>query len=302
MNCDYSCGTYCSCEPGDCAGDETCVNGVCVQATGDSPGPGPGPYCPNLPEIYCTGSSTYCAELVAFNPRTTAHYDDYPINGETSTNQYRSYLRRDLMMLIDYATAKTLCKTAAWNTGNGGAMGLGDMSEANGDIPGTAVGSPGHPVNTHTNGFDIDIGYYQMNTADNRLRPICTYADYHCTAEPHLLDLWREAFFLGVMMESNRTRVIGVDGQAGQIIDAAFTELCNTGWLTSAACNNYRLAYATTNDGSGWFQFHHHHAHVSTCNGPCPTSFAPTGQQICKVPGCELIRVKENPHRFGPVF
>jgi len=51
---------------------------------------------------------------VVFNPRTTAHYDDYPINGETAANQYRSYLRRDLMMLIDYASARTYCKSAGW--------------------------------------------------------------------------------------------------------------------------------------------------------------------------------------------
>ena len=270
MNCDYSCGSYCSCEPGDCSGDATCVNGQCVTSTGDGPGVGPGPECPALPARDCTGSDSYCSELVVFNPRTTANYDDYPINGETSTNQYRSYLRRDLMMLIDYASAKTLCKTAAWDTGNGGALGLGDMSEVNGAIPGTAIGSPGHPENTHTNGFDIDLGYYQINTTDNRLRPICTYADYHCTAEPHLLDVWREAFFLGTMLESNRTRVIGIDGQAGPLIDAAYTELCNTGWLSSAACSNYRLAYATTPDNSGWYYFHHHHSHVSLCSGSGP--------------------------------
>jgi len=302
MDCGYNCGAYCACEEGDCPDEQACVNGVCVASTGDGPGPGPGPDCPDLPPRDCTGTDAYCSELVTFDPRTTANYDDYPINGETASNQYRSYLRRDLVMLLDYATAKTLCKTAAWDTGNGGALGLGDMSEADGSIPGTSIGSPGHPEGTHTNGHDIDVGYYQINTADNRLRPICTYADEHCTAEPHLLDVWRHAFFLGALFESDITRVIGVDGQAGPMLEAAYSELCASGWITSAACGNFRMAYATTPDNSGWYYFHHHHTHVSVCDGPCPTSFAPITHQLCKVPGCDLIPSKENPHGFGLVF
>jgi hypothetical protein len=265
-DCDASCGSACSCNATSCGAGNSCVNGECVPDVGAGPGPGPGPTCTNLPARDCTG--TTCGQLIAFNPRTTTAYDDYPINGETSANQYRSFLRRDLMMLVAYATSKVACKAAAWTTGNGGPLGLGDMSESNGAIPGTSIGQPGHPAGTHVNGNDIDVGYYQLGTADNRLRPICNHTangvdQYHCMAEPTSLDLWRHALFLGAVFESTRTRVIGVDGKAGPILISAMNQLCADGWLPAASCNNIVLAYETTNTGQGWFQFHHHHSHIS---------------------------------------
>jgi hypothetical protein len=264
-DCDPACGSACSCTDTSCGAGNRCVNGECVPDVSNPPGAGPGPTCSSLPTRDCT---TGCSTLVTFNPRTTAWYDDYPINGETATNQYRSYLRRDLMMLVSYATAKTQCKSAAWTVGNGGALGLGDMSEANGAIPGTSIGSPGHPAGTHTNGYDIDLGYYQAGTADNTLRPICAHTSggtdqYHCTADPTLLDPWRHAMFLGHVFESTRTRVIGVDGKAGPIILSALDYLCDNNWMSAASCGDVALAYETTNTGQGWYQFHHHHSHIS---------------------------------------
>ncbi len=299
-NCDYSCGSYCSCQVGDCASGESCVSGKCMPdvMSGDNPGPGPGPTCNNLPDRDCTGTAAYCGELVGFNPRVTPHYDDYAINGETSANQYRSYLRRDLKMLIDYATAKTLCKSAGWNTGNGGALGLGDMSEANGAIPGTAVNQPGHPKSTHTNGFDIDLAYYQKNTANNYLRPICQHADYHCTNEPHLLDVWRTSMFLGSIFESNRVRVVGVDGQAGKVVTAAINELCTLGWLDSFACSHVKMAFEVTNMGYGWFQFHHHHAHISLCPGNTPCTNAMDAGMPKMSSSFDAMPMKRNPQLF----
>jgi hypothetical protein len=271
-SCDYGCGSYCNCQTGDCKTGEQCIGGKCVPETmvGDGPGVGPGPECASLPQRDCTGGATYCGEIVVYDPRTTDYYDDYPINGETTSNQYRSYLRRDLMMLIAYASAKTLCKSAGWTVGNGGPIGLGDMSEKNGAIPGTSVGQPGHPKGTHTNGFDMDLGYYQQNTPDNKLRPICEHANYHCTKAPHLLDTWRNALFLGFVFESQRVRVVGVDGQAGQLMTSAIGELCKLGWLDTFACNHVKLAYEVTDMGYGWYYFHHHHQHVSMCPGNTP--------------------------------
>src|SRR5687768_10297236 len=145
-DCNPTCGTACSCTATSCGAGKQCVNGECVPEATGGPGAGPGPTCSSLPLRDCAGAD--CGTLVSFNPRTNTAWDDYPINGETSTNQYRSFLRKDLMMLVSYATSKTACKSAAWTAGNGGALGLGDMSEANGAIPGTAVGSPGHPQGT----------------------------------------------------------------------------------------------------------------------------------------------------------
>jgi hypothetical protein len=264
-DCDPTCGTACSCSETSCGAGNRCVNGDCVPEVGAGPGPGPGPACTSLPARDCT---TGCGTLTTFSPRTTAHYDDYPINGETAANQYRSYLRRDLMMLVNYATAKTHCKSAGWTVGNGGALGLGDMSEANGAIPGTSINSPGHPSGTHTNGYDIDLAYYQLGTPDNKLRAICPHTNgsqeaYHCTADPTYLDVWRHALFLGHVFESTRTRVIGVDGKAGPQLISALDYLCDNNWLSATACGNITLAYETTNNGQGWYLHHHHHAHIS---------------------------------------
>jgi hypothetical protein len=267
-NCDATCGPACACTATSCGAGNRCVSGECVPdvMTGSGPGPGPGPACTALPTRDCTGST--CGQLVSFSPRTNTAWDDYPINGETVANQYRSYLRKDLMMLVSYATSFTACKTAAWTGGNGGKLGLGDMSEANGAIPGTSIGSPGHPAGTHVNGYDIDLGYYQTGTADNRLRPICNHMSgtqdaQHCVAAPDKLDVWRHALFLGSVFESTRTRVIGVDGQAGPLLLSAMDQLCTDGWLTAAACNNAVLAYEVTDGGQGWYAFHHHHSHIS---------------------------------------
>jgi hypothetical protein len=57
--------------------------------------------------------------------------------------------------------------------------------------------------------------------------------------------------------------VIGVDGKAGPKILSAMNQLCSSGWLSAAACNNAVLAYETTNNGQGWYYHHHHHAHIS---------------------------------------
>ncbi len=265
-DCDPTCGSACSCTPTSCPSGQVCVGGSCVEQMSGGPGPGPGPSCTGLPARDCTG--TTCGDLVTFSPRTNTAWDDYPINGETTTNQYRSYLRRDLMMLVGYATSKVACKAAAWTAGNGGALGLGDMSEANGAIPGTSIGSPGHPANTHTSGYDIDLAYYQSGTANNRLRPICAHTSggsdqYHCVSAPTTLDVWRTALFLGAVFESTRTRVIGVDGQAGPLLLSALNTLCANGWIEAGACNNIVLAYETTNTGQGWYYHHHHHAHIS---------------------------------------
>ena len=204
------------------------------------------------------------------DPRRTDSYWDYPLNGETQSNQYRSYLRRDLALLLKYASDQTHCLSQNWNFGNGEPIGLGDMSEADGAIPGTAEGDPGHPEGSHTDGFDIDIGYYQIGIGDNLLRPICDHIvngqdQYHCTGPAETLDVWRTALYLGKLHDSPFLRVIGVDGQAGPAIVDAGIQLCAAGYLEGSACDTDmgKVTYETENEGMGWFYFHHHHFHVS---------------------------------------
>jgi hypothetical protein len=227
-----------------------------------APGPGPGPNCV-LPPRSCVSN---CSSLTSFNPRLGTGYDDYPINGETDSNQYRSFLRRDNISVVQYAAAVVACKAAGWTSGHGAPIGLGDMSEANGAIPGTSVGAPGHPAGTHTNGLDIDVAYFQQGTVDNHLRPVCEHeaggADqYHCVTAPDTLDVWRTALFVAALASDPAIRVIGVDGRIGPQLNVAIGELCRLGWTD--ACRAVPLAFEVTDGGQGWFLFHHHNMHVS---------------------------------------
>ncbi|NIR28999.1 MAG: hypothetical protein GWN84_06725, partial [Gammaproteobacteria bacterium] len=86
---------------------------------------------------------------------------------------------------------------------------------------------------------------------------------YHCTSDPHLLEPWRTALFLGHLHANDDLRVIGVDGRAGPLLDAALARLCADGWVSGLACRRHRITYETTDEGRGWYYFHHHHAHIS---------------------------------------
>lgn len=265
---DNSCRTP-PCTSTSCPSGTMCAaSGDCVVDIGMPPTGTPPSACRvgsmGIPDWRCTSD---CGTLVSFDPRRASGYWDYPLNGETESNQYRSYIRRDVMMLVRYAAAMVACQAGSW-PGNGGDLALGDMSEADGSIPGTSIGSPGHPAGTHVNGHDMDIGYFQVGTANNQLRPICPHTSggadqYHCTGDPVNLDPWRTALFMGHMHASPNLRVIGMDGRVGPMIESALTQLCADGWVSGTACSRPSLAFEVTDMGRGWFAFHHHHLHIS---------------------------------------
>ena len=204
--------------------------------------------------------------LVAFEPRLGDGYDDYPINGETVDDQYRSFLRHSGVLMISYAAARVAAEAVDWSSGTGARLGLGDMSESNGAIPGTSVGSPGHPVGTHTNGLDIDVAYYQQNGADNHLRQVCPYRiasvdQGHCIGAPDNFDAPRTALFVAALASTGAVRVIGVDGQIRPLLDAALDDLCTGG--VSDACGPVPLASETSDQGLGWYLYHHFKMHIS---------------------------------------
>lgn len=260
-----------SCPMGTLCGD----NGKCVADLANKP-TGAVPTCDNLPPLLCTGPESECGKLEQFDPHQGVGYDDYPINGETAAKQYRSWARHDMVQLVKYATAVVACKAADWNTGNGGLLGLGDMSDKFGDTPGThdindvLVNMQGHPAGTHESGLDMDIAYYQVGTSNNYLREICPHTtggeeQYHCTDTPDKLDVWRHALFLGTLLEFDRIRVIGVDGKVGPLVQAAAEVLCADGWMPQKSCDNFdsKITWEETDMGYGWFLFHLHHTHVS---------------------------------------
>ena len=233
-----------------------------------NPGPAPGPPCDDLPPLLCTGGVEYCAEVIPFEPDEGPGYWDYPIPGETAVDQWYSYLRRDAVMLIKYASAKVECKTTAWDYGNLAPLGLGDMSEADGSTPGTNIGSLRHPPGTHVRGYDIDAAYYQLFSPDNLLRTvgdsyIGTEDQNHLVGDPYALDVWRTALFIAYLSEHPDLRVIGVDGQVGLILEPALGQLVTLGWIDENLNESIPLAYEVTNQGYGWFLYHDGHMHVS---------------------------------------
>jgi hypothetical protein len=227
-------------------------------------GRGPGPAC-TLPPRTCVER---CDELVEM-PASGPGYFDHVVVEESIPETSTSFIRRDLMMLVQYAAAKVACKAAAWNTGIGGPIALGDMSHRDGSTPGEVWGMPRHPASSHVDGLAIDIAYYQRNTPNNNQRAICPHVDatgkerWRCLAPPTHLDEWRTALFIGAFLEEPRVRVIGIDGKTAKPILDAFAELCRTRWIEEHACKSRRISYETRRDGRGWFYGHHNHLHVA---------------------------------------
>jgi hypothetical protein len=266
-----------ACSPGSCAQGWFCAGGVCMLEVENGPGDNSDfplddltSLCPDLPEWRCVGGEEFCGELIQFDPAEGDGYVDYPVNGETWEYQYRSFLRRDLVLVVQYAAAYVSCLAGDWSFGNGEPVGLVDMSEANGAIPGMSVGSLDHPYGTHMNGLDIDIAYFQVTGSDNRPRIICEHVDNgvdaeRCVAPPANLDPWRTALFQGALMVHPSIRVIGVDGQIGPRLRPALFILCRDGWLGAEICaiDQVVLTYEEKDEERGFFLHHHHHLHVS---------------------------------------
>jgi hypothetical protein len=233
----------------------------------DWPPPSPRRLC-EIPPARCSAGAEVCRELVLFAPAVSAGYEDFPNGGETWDDQWASYVRRDLMMAVQYAAAKVACMTSGWTYGNGGPVVLTDMNERDGAIPGTRMGAPSHPRGSHADGNDMDIAYYQVHTPDNRPRPVCPHevdesSVHHCVGEPDLLDPWRTALFIGLLFEQPGIRLVGVDGRIAPIIEAHLEALELRGLLSTETVDSVRLGYETGDTGRGWYYFHHHHMHVS---------------------------------------
>ncbi len=179
-------------------------------------------------------------------------------------SNYR-FARRELIVLVRHALAETAKAFPDTKP-----LGLIDTCQIDGITPGYDVGDPRHPESTHDQGGNQDLAYFQTD-GDNSAEIICgdgsQHADGFCSAaatQKHKVDLPRQAFFMGKLMASPRTRVIGVDQIIAPLIVAAAKELNklpsdDPKFMTSAqlAAFNNKMAY-----GSGW-PYHHHHIHLS---------------------------------------
>ncbi len=274
--------TYCSTDPPAACGNgkrelaEECdgadLNGASCQAFGYSGGAlacKPGctldksgcsgqSLCASLPARDCTAGTAACSKLVPFAPTQGPGY-------VVTHGQSFSYAREDVVMLVKYAAASVACLLPGSYP-----IATGDMSMSDGSTP-KSGGQLRHPQGTHDGGRDIDLAYFQTGQPNNYLRPVCEHTlngqdQYHCVAPPTILDLSRSTLFIGKLLESERVRVIGVDGQIGPLLVAEAQKLKAQGLLTASVVQAFasKLAYETTNSGKGWFQFHHHHLHLST--------------------------------------
>ncbi len=85
----------------------------------------------------------------------------------------------------------------------------------------------------------------------------------HCTGPPNLLDAKRTALFIGTLFESDRVRIVGIDGMVAKPIRDQLARMCRMGLVTAEACKRIALGYETEPTGRQWFYGHHNHLHLS---------------------------------------
>jgi hypothetical protein len=210
-----------------------------------------------------------CSDILYFVPEEGLGYWNMPYYDETEGDQYSSYLRRDHIMLIKYAAARVACKSADWPWGfvpEDVPLGLYDMSESDGSIPGSSIGEPRYPSGSHEDGRDCDLSYYRIPPApdNSTVQSICAVSDNHCSEPPDRLDHWRTALFIGALLEHPCYKVIGMDAEAASLVLAAYAKLCEDGWIEPEGCGKEHLfGYETSDEGLGWFRWHYQYMQSS---------------------------------------
>lgn len=218
----------------------------------------PGPECDHDVPLYCTGDAEHCSEIVSFSPPAGIGYLDYPVRDETGENQYRSFVRRDLAQIVQFAAAELECKTADWAFGNKAPVGLGDGSKADGTAP------TFHK--THTLGSHLDIAYPQLYSTDNLLRHVGRYITVPLPDDPTYLigppaglDALRTTLFITYLGHHPILNYVVVDEEAGLLIESAFDELEDSGWIPAGTRDSIRLLYKKDDVTAG----HTDHMHIS---------------------------------------
>jgi hypothetical protein len=184
---------------------------------------------------------------------------------KSSPEKY-SYLRRDLVMLFQYAVCEVNQKFPSTTP-----LALGDLTQSDGMTPGTDVGAPRHPTSTHR-GNDLDIAYYQTDGSNN-YQIICgdgsdtngngqagRYNDgYFCTTNTNIVDFPRQAYFYAMMATSPLARVFGLDQTLPTAVKTELDHQLSMGWITQGQHDRVVLGYGMA---GGW-EFHFHHTHLS---------------------------------------
>jgi hypothetical protein len=190
-----------------------------------------------------------------------ARPDDPYVPGGYTLESYGNYrwLRRELIMLVRYAIHQTQQKFPGTDP-----IGLIDMCQIDGITPGFDIGDPRHPESTHDQGGNMDIAYYQTD-GDSSGDVVCgpngsDHDGYFCTSVANtVLDTERQAYFMAMINQHPRLRVIGIDKLLAPLVIAELAVQRDKGWISAAL---HDKTVATMAYGDGW-PFHHHHIHVS---------------------------------------
>jgi hypothetical protein len=188
-----------------------------------------------------------------------------PVEGDgfiSTHDRYHSWVKKYIFEAVEYSIKSTDCVLGG--PSNLGKLGLGDSGTPNGrDVP-------GHPMFTHHENRSIDIAFFQKNTPNNHLRPVCVYKvdgvdKEHCVEEPHLIDYQRTAVFVTKLLESPRLSFIGVDAKISEGLERSIKKMCkDSNFLAgSKGCSRLDLIRSTKSTDSLLFRHHHHHMHVN---------------------------------------
>ncbi len=160
----------------------------------------------------CEGAS--CNDLMLF-PQAFSESDGYVL---TQWTQY-SHARRAVAYRIQATTravAQAYTSTAP--------LGIGDMSQYDGDTPGVLESAPRHPDGSHQDGNDIDVAYYQTR-GNNLGREVCENDGAFCTSAPDLLEPERTAFFISELLADPTVDLVAVDPMIAEAVNAAAESL-----------------------------------------------------------------------------
>jgi len=216
---------------------------------------------------------TGCEEIIAYEgPTDIADPEALPAGYFVGTDYDYTFARRDFAMALSWAFKQTAAHFPGTNP-----VYVSDIGQADGKTPGVDVGDPRHPLDSHINGHDADLAYFQ-NMPDNDYRIVCgdggdnngngqqgQHNDgYFCTTDTNVVDSQRQAYFFGMLSENPLYHVVGVDETFPQQIWEAADALAASGALPARAAYkvNNGLAYGNIN----LWPFHHHHCHAQLWN------------------------------------
>ena len=256
---DGACVDACSVEnpAGSCPDGQECVAGECTE---------PSPPTSVCGSWECTGAD--CDDIILVPGSEDGWSAEAREDGYyTAHGSSYSYLRRDLSVLVQWATCQMKQRFPGIAP-----LALLDLSTSAGTTPGCPSDCR-HPNGTHT-GNDLDTAYYQTD-GDNDGQCICgdgsarcwngradAYSDgYQCTTEENIMNLEQQVWFMAYMAHHPGWRIVGVDDTVCDDIRERADEMLAGGDIDSTIHRRIR-SLGCYSSHSSW-AFHHHHLHFS---------------------------------------